>query len=403
MITSSDFKKVPKLRFPGFSGVWDEKKLGDLGKFIGGGTPSKNVNKYWSGNIPWVSSSDIPEDNIKSISYTRYITQEAVDNSATKIVPKGSILLVSRVGVGKLAINDLDVCTSQDFTNLKPESIEVLFLAYLLKNKKSKLLGFNQGTSIKGFTKDDIASLLVYTPHKSEQTKIAGFLGVVDDRISALQKKVELLQKYKKGIMKKIFPLAGGQAPQIRFPGFSEPWQEKTLSSVGEIVTGKTPSTSNADLWDGDTMFVTPTDMIEGQKYQKTTARSVNNTKNVLPAKSIMYTCIASIGKMSLSIRPAITNQQINSLIPSNDFDNEYIYYVLLWSTPRIKATSSDAAFSIINKTEFSKITISVPNKPEQQKIADFLTSIDDKIDLTERELEQAKKFKSSLLQQMFV
>jgi type I restriction enzyme S subunit len=109
-------KRVPELRFKEFSGEWEEKKLGDIGKIIGGGTPETSKSEYWNGDIPWVSSSDIFEENIQHISVTRYINEKAIKNSATKLIPKNSILFVSRVGVGKLAVSKLDLCTSQDFS-----------------------------------------------------------------------------------------------------------------------------------------------------------------------------------------------------------------------------------------------------------------------------------------------
>lgn len=127
--------------------------------------------------------------------------------------------------------------------------------------------------------------------------------------------------------------------PRLRFPEFREAGEceQKRLAEVGEIVTGKTPSTSDESLWDGDIQFVTPTDISE-EKYQWKTQRSVagNAATKVLPSYSTMFTCIASIGKMSLSVRPCITNQQINSVIPSKDYEKEFIYYSLLNIVPSI-------------------------------------------------------------------
>ena len=108
----------PKLRFAEFSGEWEEKKLGTLGIFKGGGTPSTSNKKYWEGDIPWISSSDLIDKNIHNININRFINKTSIKESATKIIPANSILFVSRVGVGKLAISKSALCTSQDFTNL---------------------------------------------------------------------------------------------------------------------------------------------------------------------------------------------------------------------------------------------------------------------------------------------
>ncbi|MFR9087431.1 MAG: restriction endonuclease subunit S [Oscillospiraceae bacterium] len=90
--------------------------LHDIASFYGGGTPSKDISSYWEGEISWISSSDIQEEWIDDISVTRRITKTAIDNSATKLCPEGTIAIVSRVGVGKVAIMPESLCTSRDFT-----------------------------------------------------------------------------------------------------------------------------------------------------------------------------------------------------------------------------------------------------------------------------------------------
>jgi type I restriction enzyme S subunit len=199
---------VPKLRFPEFrsAGEWEIKKLEALGYFTGGGTPSKETQAYWTGEIPWISSSDLTENSISQINISRFITKQAVQESATKLVPAKSILLVSRVGVGKLAVSTFPLCTSQDFTNFTPTAAEPYFLAYLLKSRKEILLSFNQGTSIKGFTKDKIASLELGFPSLPEQTKIADCLSSIDELIAAEGQKLDALKAHKKGLMQRLFP-----------------------------------------------------------------------------------------------------------------------------------------------------------------------------------------------------
>lgn len=202
-------KKVPNYRFPEFEkdGEWVEKELGEICKFTGGGTPSKNKDSYWTGKYPWISSSDITEDSIHQIKVSRFITEQAIKESATKIVPANSILLVSRVGVGKLAFTTEPICTSQDFTNLTPNNDNLVFLAYYLKSHKEDLLVFNQGMAIKGFTKKDVESLKIFLPdNKKEQQKIAFCLSALDELITAQSEKIEQLQQHKKGLMQGLFP-----------------------------------------------------------------------------------------------------------------------------------------------------------------------------------------------------
>ncbi len=165
----------PELRFPQFEHNWNERKIGELGQFIGGGTPDSYTDKYWKGEIPWISSSDIIEDSIHLIRKTRFITEEAIRQSATKKIPKGSILMVSRVGIGKFAVADSELCTSQDFTNLVSTQNEY-FLAYYFVARANRFIRLSQGTSIKGFTSKDIKSAKFLIPQPEEQKKIATFI-----------------------------------------------------------------------------------------------------------------------------------------------------------------------------------------------------------------------------------
>ena len=160
-------------------------------------------------------------------------------------------------------------------------------------------------------------------------------------------------------------------------------WESEPLSKIGKILTGTTPSTANKSLWNGDLQFITPSDINDSEKYQRFTQRYIKQTKKtrVVPPNSIIYTCIASIGKICISVEPCTTNQQINALTPGESYDSDYVYYSLLKMTPRIKATQSTTTLPIINKSEFEKIEIIVPCKQEQQKIASLLSSVDIKIE----------------------
>ncbi len=202
-------EKVPKLRFKEFEkdGEWVERELGDLGIFIGGGTPSRANNDYWKGEIPWISSSDIDEDDIHNISITEFINEIAISESATKVIPIGSVLFVSRVGVGKFAINKKELCTSQDFTSFVPNGILNYFVAYYFSAKKDILLSLSQGTSIKGFSKSDLEEQIVFYPkNANEQQKIASCLSSLDELITAQTEKIEELKEHKKGLMQGLFP-----------------------------------------------------------------------------------------------------------------------------------------------------------------------------------------------------
>lgn len=184
---------------------WTPTHLGRLGKFYGGGTPDTTVGAYWQGSIPWVSSSDLYDNEIHRLDLTRHITDSAVKSSATMIIPKGAILIVTRVGIGKVAIAPDAVCTSQDFSNLLLIRDDAKFLAYWLTHHKNRLLGLAQGTSIKGLTTVDLKLLKIDLPHVDEQRRIAEFLSALDIKIDAVRAKIAAMQTFKRGLLQQMF------------------------------------------------------------------------------------------------------------------------------------------------------------------------------------------------------
>ena len=133
-------------------------------------------------------------------------------------MPKNSLLIVSRVGVGKLAFTRDTLCTSQDFTNFTPHNGELVFLAYYLKSESTRFLSFSQGMAIQGLTKDDLAKLQLCFPSLAEQQKIADCLSSVDELITAQDKKIQRLNAHKKGLMQQLFPAVDDSYPQTNQP-----------------------------------------------------------------------------------------------------------------------------------------------------------------------------------------
>ncbi len=195
--------------------------------------------------------------------------------------------------------------------------------------------------------------------------------------------------------------------PELRFPEFRGDgvWRATPLGELGAIVTGKTPSTKEEDLWGGDIPFITPTDITEGEKFQYSTQRTVFKTTGtkILPPGSVVYTCIASIGKMALTVVPSVTNQQINAVVPNGKTAREFIYYSLANLTPWIKSIPATSTLPIINKSQFSEFIIPHPaEKDEQQKIADCLSSLDELIAAQARRVRALKTHKKGLMQRLF-
>lgn len=199
--------KVPELRFAGFTDDWEERKLSDFSKTTyGGGTPKTAVTEYWDGNIPWIQSSNLTVDDVQEVNLDKFITDDAIKNSAAKLIPANSIAIVTRVGVGKLTLMKQEFATSQDFLSLSELHVDEQFGLYSIYKLLQKELNNIQGTSIKGMTKADLLTKDIMIPvEKDEQIKIGSFFKQLDDTITLHQRKLDLLKEQKKGFLQNMF------------------------------------------------------------------------------------------------------------------------------------------------------------------------------------------------------
>lgn len=171
-------------------------------------------------------------------------------------------------------------------------------------------------------------------------------------------------------------------------------WKEYRLGEIGEIITGKTPSVRNPEDWGNNFLFITPSDYCNYSKYAKDSIRKLSVSglerlkKKVLPPKSILVTCIGSdMGKVVMNNVMCITNQQINAIVPYKEYDNDFVYYSLLNAYDTLRVLGGDGtAVPIVNKSDFENIVLKLPPIEEQKRIAGVLSSLDDKIDLLNRE-----------------
>ena len=401
-------KNVPTLRFKDRQGnefsKWGKKKLGTITEIYDG---THQTPQYIKEGVPFYSVEHVTADQFNE---TKLISEESFEQEKKRVKLEEGDILMTRIGsVGAAKLIDWDVRASFYVSLALIKKSPNFSNQYLVQHIKSQIFQRElwKRTIHVAFPKKinlgEIGKCIVQLPSKEEQQIIALFLSSVDTKIEQLGKKNGLLEQYKKGVMQKLFN------QDVRFKdeqgNYYPDWEEKKLGEIGKVVTGKTPSTMNKSLWSGEIQFITPSDINDDNKYQISTERYIKQTKDirVLPLKSIIYTCIASIGKICISVKPCATNQQINALTPSNSYDSEFIYYSLLNLTPRIKATQATTTLPIINKTEFKKINMSIPSLSEQQKIAAFLAAIDKKIELVAAQFKQAQNFKEGLLQKMFV
>lgn len=168
---------------------WGTVRLKDISfGFISGGTPSTKNPAYWNGEIPWMTSAHI---NGRTVTQgVKCITENGLKNSATNVVPKNNILIATRVGIGKVAINLIDMAISQDLTGavLDRKKVNVDFVYWLLSNYTSKLKSLAQGSTIKGLLRKEIENLKLPLPPLPEQHRIAEILSTLDKKTRTRKK-----------------------------------------------------------------------------------------------------------------------------------------------------------------------------------------------------------------------
>ena len=241
-----------------------------------------------------------------------------------------------------------------------------------------------------------------------EQQKIADCLSSVDELIAAQARKLDALKTHKKGLMQQLFPREGETQPRLRFPEFQNAgeWEPKSIGQLGEVVTGSTPSTARPEYYGGDRLFVSPADISDDRFIGKTktnlTELGFRETR-LIKVNSILFVCIGStIGKIAQNSHECATNQQINSVVPNLDNSDGFVYYALSGITDKIANIAGRQAVPIVNKSLFSSVELPVPKLPEQNRIANCLSSLDQTILAQTQKLQALKTHKKGLMQQLF-
>lgn len=245
---------------------------------------------------------------------------------------------------------------------------------------------------------DDFYDCELPVPPLHEQEKIAEILSTWDKAILLMEKLIEEKKKQKKWLMQNLLNPDSG----VRLPGFEEStWEIKSIEDIGNVVTGSTPSTKIKKYWDNKYPWITPTDITK--KYVSVSEKSLSEEGikigRLIPAGSILVTCIASIGKIAILTRDGSCNQQINAITAKDGFYPEFIYYIMENAHKEFNMYTGITTTPIISLSTFVKMKFSFPSKTEQVAIANVLTTADREIDLLEQKLEQLQKQKKALMQ----
>ena len=396
---------TPKLRFKEFGGDWELDLLGNLVQIKSGYSPSKyELDK--SGEMPFLKVEELNNCD-KYQEYSRFYTERNSDAAPSKSVvfPKRGAAILNN----KVRILRVDALLDSNLMALIPQhSLDAEYLYYLIN--KIELYKIADTSTIPQINNKHIEPYSIYLPSTEEQIKIASFLSNVDEKISQLTQKHALLSQYKQGMMQKLF------SQEIRFKAddggeFGE-WEERKLSEISEkAMYGMNAA---ATEYDGINKYLRITDICEfSNSFKKDNLTSPNAElfdRYKLQLGDLLFARTgASVGKSYLYREDDGITYFAGFLIKFSLNTNLVIpYFIFLQTLTKefcqwVVTNSMRSGQPGINAEEYSSYIFKVPCLEEQTKIANFLSAIDQKIEVVAQQIEQAKTWKKGLLQQMFV
>lgn len=400
---------TPEIRFKGFTENWETRKLGEISDKI----TEKNTSELFSETLTnsaefgIVSQREYFEKDIsnkKNIDgyYVVRPNNFVYNPRISKYAPVGPINRNNLIRTGIM---------SPLYYVFKTHNINNDYLEkYFLTRYWHKFMFMNGDTGARAdrfaIKNSTFVKMSIPYPIKEEQKKIGNFFKELDGNITLHQHALDLLIQRKKAFLQKMFPKKGESVPEVHFSEFTKNWNKKKLKEVGEISTGKTPSTSKEEYYnDKGMLWITPTD-IKGNITNETSKRlSPRGQKEsrIVPSGSILVTCIASIGKNTMVKENASFNQQINAVSPNEEYDSYFLLTQSYFWSRKMKLFASKGTMQIVNKGDFSNLTFKVPSLEEQQMIGNFFKELDNSITLQEEKIESLKQMKKAFLQKMFV
>lgn len=408
---------------------WKFSSLKWYSTIYAGGTPSKNVEKYWeNGSIPWLNSGAVNQGDISVPS--NYITEEAYNNSSAKWIPEDG-LVMALAGQGKTKgmvaqLKILATCNQSMAAIVPKESVESRYILYWLRVNYENIRNLAGGDNRDGLNLQIIGSIPFPIPPVHEQTQIARYLDYktakIDELIAKKQRLIQLLEEERTAIInqavtKGLNPDVPMKDSGIEWLGdIPEHWEVKKLKYlISEVKGGGTPSTDVEEYWNGDIPWVSPKDMKSSTinstvDYITTTA--VNNSSTVLiPARSLMIVVRSGILKHTLPLAlnevEVALNQDMKALFFNEGTSEDYVYWlfkgvesVILTICSKIGATVDSIDMNIL-----LNFKLPVPPTLEQEIIKEQINSVftgmKSSVERMQKEVELLKEYKTALISEV--
>ena len=393
---------VPRLRFSGFNDRWVKRFLSDISIITTGSTPPTSEKKFYDSNdYMFISPFDIKDTN-RFINVSKNYVSELGFQEGRKLVPNTVLFVGIGSTIGKVGQIKHESITNQQIHSLiADENTSNDFIYSLLECKKNRIRLLASNQAVPQINKSDFSKLKFYFPSHKEQQKIASFISSLDNKISQLEKKKTLLETYKRGIMQKIF------SQELRFKdgnGQEFPdWDEKKLGEIANFFSGGTPNSSNQSFYKGDIPFIGSGDIKKKTVNKFITSEALDSSSaKIIEKGDLLYALYgATSGQVSLSKLRGAINQAV--LCIRTDQSKMFLLSVLEYNKERILDKYLQGGQGNLSAKIVKSFIYSFPCLEEQKKIASFLSSIDNKIQITSSQLEKTREFKKGLLQQMFV
>ncbi|MEC0496622.1 restriction endonuclease subunit S [Bacillus glycinifermentans] len=376
-------KHIPEIRFSEFTGNWEQRKLGDITESYSGGTPSVGNKLYYGGTIPFIRSAEINSESTEL-----FITADGFNNSSAKMVKEGDILYALYGATsGEVGISKIHGAINQAILAIKPKfGDDSYFITQWLKKQKSTIINTylqgGQGNLSGSIVKDLIISLPTY---KDEQVKIGEFFKQLDEMIALHQQELTTLKQTKQGFLQKMFPKEGESVPEVRFPGFTDEWEECRLGEILEVNSGR----DYKHLHQGDI----PVYGTGGYMLSVNDKLSDENAIGIGRKGTIDHPQLLKAPFWTVDTLFFMTTKEKNDLLFCYSLANK-----INW-----KKYDESTGVPSLSKASIDKISIRIPTPAEQSKIGNFFKHLDDTIALHESELETLKATKKAFLQKMFV
>ena len=404
---------APAIRFKGFSDAWEQRKLGDIGETYTG-LSGKTKADFGHGQARFVTYMNVFSNPISNPEMTEPIEIDPKQNE----VEVGDVLFTTssetpeEVGMSSVLLEKRGKTYLNSFCfGFRPsEKIDSYYLAYMLRSEsaREKIILLAQGISRYNISKNKVMEIAVSLPSLDEQKLIGQCFRQLDHLITLHQRKFEKLTNVKKSMLEKMFPQNGSSYPEIRFKGFTDPWEQR---KVGDLLIERNQQAPMSDEYPLMAFIANEGVAPKGERYDRSAL--VTDTVNKLYKKTEKGDFIYSsnnleTGSIGLNKYGKACISPVYSIfeptgIADSDFlgrrlvRKDFINAMVKWRQGVIYGQWR------IHESDFLKIEIPVPSVEEQRKIGAYLDQLDNLITLHQRELEKLQNIKKSMLEKMFV